>query len=259
MSDHLVLTDLADGVLLVRMNRPEAMNALSVGLARELTRTWERATADDEVRAVVLTGEGRGFCAGADLREQRSGDSATEGLQVTYHPAITGLVAIEKPVLAAVNGPVAGAGLALALAADARIASPSAKFVPAFASIGLIPDSGVGYLAARVLGDARALRWLTSGAPLSAQEAADAGAVESVSEDAVAVAVDIARGLAETPGRAYGLTKRIMWAEGRRRLAEYLAAEVELQQLAVTDPERGRARARLVAKLGSAESTGKEA
>lgn len=255
-TDHapLVLRDLVDGVMLITLNRPEAMNALSVALSHEATRAVHRA-AQDDVRAVVITGAGRGFCAGADLREKRSGDVATEGLRVTYHPLVLGLVALEKPVIAAVNGPVVGAGLAIALAADVRIASPHALFAPAFGAIGLIPDSGVGYLAQRVLGEDFALRWLTSGRRMNADEARDRGVVESTVTDPVEAAIAMARELAAVPGRAYGLTKRILWLEGRRRLAEYLDAEIDLQHLAATDPGRAAARERVASRLRSTDTT----
>lgn len=249
MDEPIILTDLEDGILRVTLNRPDAMNALSITLSRELTRTWQRA-AEPDVRAVVVTGAGRGFCAGADLREQRTGDIATESLRVTYHPHVLAMAALEKPVVAAVNGPAAGAGLSLVLAADARFGHPSAKLVPAFARIGLVPDTGVAYLASRVLGEAAALRWLGSGDPMPADDARARGVYEDVVEDPVAAATELARRLAEVPGRAYGLTKRMLWVEGRRRLAAALDLELELQQLAVADPERAAARSRMVESMG---------
>lgn len=254
-SEPIVRTELTDGILLVTLNRPAAMNALSTDLAHELVRTWHRA-AQAEVRALVITGAGNGFCAGADLRQPRSGDVASEGLRVTYHPMVLDLVGLEKPVIAAVNGPAAGAGLALALAADVRIAAPTALFAPAFGSIGLIPDSGVGYLAQRILGDHAALHWLTSGRRIAAEEALQRGMVESISDTPVADALTLARELAAIPGRAYGLTKRMLWMEGRRRLAEYLDAEIAVQQLAVSDPERAAARQRVASNLARTDTEG---
>lgn len=254
---QLVLTELVDGVLLITLNRPDALNALSVSLSHELTRVLHRA-AHDDVRAVVVTGAGKGFCAGADLREQRTGDVATEGLRATYHPLVLALVALEKPVLAAVNGPVVGAGLAIALATDVRVGAAQALFVPAFGAIGLIPDSGVGYLAQRVLGDAAALRWLASGRRIDADEAKHLGLLDALAEDPVAEAMAQARELASLPGRAYGLTKRLMWADGRRRLAEQLDLEVELQQAAVADPARAAARQRVASRLTPTDTQGKE-
>ena len=250
MTDPIVRTSLEDGILVVTLNRPEAMNALSVALSHELTRTLARA-AEPDVRAVVVTGAGRGFCAGADLRDTRTGDIARESLRVTYHPVVLALTSLEKPVVAAVNGPAAGAGLALLLAADARIGSPTAKLVPAFATIGLVPDSGVGYLASRVVGDAAALRWLAGGEPMLADDACARGVYESVVDEPIPHAVELAARLASVPGRAYGLTKRMLWAEGRRLLAVNLDLEVELQQLAAADPERAVARARAVENMGS--------
>lgn len=255
MSDAIVMTELTDGVLVATLNRPASMNALSVDLSHELTRVCHRAARDD-VGAVVITGAGRAFCAGADLREERTGDVAREGLRATYHPLVLALVALEKPVIAAVNGPVVGAGLALALAADARIGSPQALFVPAFGDIGLVPDSGVGYLAQRVLGDAAALRWLTSGSRWGADEALARGLIESVSDDPVADAIALAGELAAVPGRAYGLTKRILWLEGRRRLSEYLDIETDLQYLAVADPARARAREQVTGRMWSTREQG---
>ncbi|MCR2799326.1 enoyl-CoA hydratase-related protein [Microbacterium sp. zg-Y818] len=250
MTQDIVLTRLEEGVLVVTLNRPAAMNALSVALSLELTRVFARA-AQSDVRAVVLTGAGRGFCAGADLRDARTGDVARESLRATYHPMVLALIALEKPVVAAVNGPAAGAGLALLLAADARIAAPAAKLVPAFATIGLVPDSGVGYLAARVLGYARALRWLAGGEPMLADEALARDVFEAVVDEPLPAAVALAKRLAAVPGRAYGLTKRMLWVEGRRLLATNLDLEVDLQQLAVSDPERAAARARVAENMGT--------
>lgn len=250
MEQSLVTTNLADSVLLVTLNRPDAMNALSIALAHELTRTWARAAADD-VRAVVVTGAGRGFCAGADLREARTGDVATEGLRATYHPHTLAYVALEKPVVAAVNGAAAGAGLSLVFGADVRIAAPGAKLVPAFSAIGLVPDSGVGFLAGRVMGEAAAMVWLASGRRLNAADALARGAVDEVADDPVARARELALELASVPGRAYGLTKRMFWAQARPGLLANLDTEMDLQQLAAADPQRARARAEIVSNLGA--------
>lgn len=257
MEQSPVTTSLADGVLLVTLNRPDAMNALSIAMAHELTRTWARAAADD-VRAVVVTGAGRGFCAGADLRESRTGDVATEGLRATYQPHTLAYVALEKPVIAAVNGAAAGAGLSLVFGADVRIAASGAKLVPAFSAIGLVPDSGVAFLAGRVMGEAAAMVWLASGRRLSAGDALARGAVDELAEDPVARAREVALELASVPGRAYGLTKRMYWARARPGLLADLDREVDLQQLAAADPQRASARAAIVANLGAAPAAGGE-
>jgi len=255
MVGPIVETTLTDGVLRITLNRPEVRNALSIALSHELVRAWERA-AEADVRAVVVTGAGPAFCAGADLRDARVGDVATEGLRVTYHPVVLGLVALEKPVIAAVNGAAAGAGLALVFGADLRVASPDAALVPAFSAIGLVPDTGVGFLAGRVLGEAAAMTWLASGRRLSAAEASARGAVDEIADDPVARAQEIAAGLAAVPGRAYGLTKRMFWAQARAGLLANLDLETELQQLAAADPERAAARARVVSELAAKAAEG---
>lgn len=253
----IVLTSLQDDVLLVTLNRPESMNALSLALSRELARVWDRA-AQSDVRAVVVTGAGRGFCAGADLRDERTGDVATESLRATYHPHVLAMTALEKPVIAAVNGAAAGAGLSFVFGADLRIAGPGAKLVPAFARLGLVPDTGVGYLAARVLGESQALSWLTGGVPMTAEDGYARGVFELVADDPVATALERAHALAALPGFAYGLTKRMLWAQGRRQLVENLDLEIALQALAVASPERAAARERFVSNMGSAVPAPKE-
>lgn len=257
MTDPIIVTSLTEGVLEVTLNRADAMNALSIALAHELTRTWVRAAADD-VRAVVVTGAGRGFCAGSDLRDARTGDVATESLRVTYHPHVLAYVGLEKPVIAAINGAAAGAGLSMVFGADVRVAGPGAKLVPAFSTIGLVPDTGVGFLAGRVMGDPAAMSWLASGRRLGAPEALASGAVDEIADDPVGRAREIAVELARVPGRAYGLTKRMFWAQARPALLANLDMETVLQQQAAADPERARARARVVAELGAKTTEGEK-
>ena len=143
-------------VLTITLNRPDVLNAFTREMHKAFAGALEEAAAAD-VRAVVLTGAGRGFCVGQDLHEFReaSGDIASH-LEHNYHPNITAIRELEKPVLAAVNGPAAGAGLSLACACDLRIAADDATFVPAFINIGLVPDSGGTYFVRRLLGTARA-------------------------------------------------------------------------------------------------------
>src|SRR5512146_2174940 len=170
-------------VLSITLNRPEVMNALNAAVHAGLYAALEEAR-DPAVRAVVLTGAGRAFCAGQDLQEFRSGARDVAGnLRTNYHRNVLAIRALEKPVIAAVNGAAAGAGLSLALACDVRIASRSARFVPAFIKIGLIPDSGGTWLVRRLLGAARAFEWLTTGRRLGADEARDWGLVSEVVED----------------------------------------------------------------------------
>src|SRR6266700_1583865 len=200
------------GVLTVTLNRPDKLNAFNKAMHDALASALKEAR-DMEVRAVVLTGAGRGFCVGQDLNEFREapGDIGAR-LRGNYHPNILGLRRLEKPVIAAVNGPAAGAGMSFACACDLRIASDKASFVPAFVKIGLVPDSGGTFFVTRLLGYARAFEWLCSGRPLTAAEAHAWGLVNEVvaPDDLTARAAELARELAALPTRAIGMTKRLL-------------------------------------------------
>src|SRR3954463_1114770 len=152
-----------DAVLTITLNRPDVLNAFNAAMHRALAAALEEA-ADPSMRAVVLTGAGRGFCVGQDLTEFREapGDIG-DRLRSTYHPNILAIRGLDKPVIAAVNGAAAGAGMSFACACDLRIASDAAVFIPAFVNIGLVPDSGGTYFVTRLLGYARAFEWLCSG------------------------------------------------------------------------------------------------
>src|ERR687896_186313 len=170
------------GVTTITLNRPDVLNAFDAAMHRALAGALREAR-DPDVRAVVVTGAGRGFCVGQDLTEFREapGDIA-DRLRSGYHPTVPAIRALEKPVIAAVNGPAAGAGLSLACACDLRIASDAATFVPAFINIGLIPDSGGSFFVYHLLGYARAFEWLASGRRLTAAEAHGWGLVSEVVE-----------------------------------------------------------------------------
>jgi 2-(1,2-epoxy-1,2-dihydrophenyl)acetyl-CoA isomerase len=182
---------------------------------------------------VVITGAGRGFCSGQDLKEfQEMPDSIQERLERTYHPNIRAIRALEKPVLAAVNGPCAGAGLSLASACDIRIASDAATFVPGFIGIGLVPDSGGSWFIHRLLGFARAFEWMTSNRKLTAAEAHAWGLVSEVveAERFLTRVAELARSYAELPTRGVGLTKRLFEHAFDASLEQQLSLEAELQQ-----------------------------
>jgi len=221
-------------VLTITLNRPDVLNAFNADLHRALSSALGDAQADD-VRAVVITGAGRGFCVGQDLTEFREapGDIG-ERLRGNYHPNILALRRLEKPVLAAVNGPAAGAGLSFACACDLRLAAASATFVPAFINIGLVPDSGGTYFVRRLLGTARAFEWMTSGRRLSAVEALEWGLVSEVVEDKKLAerAAERAAALAAMPTRGIGLTKRLFDHAENATLEEQLELEAQLQTAA---------------------------
>jgi 2-(1,2-epoxy-1,2-dihydrophenyl)acetyl-CoA isomerase len=225
-----VLTARDGAVLTITLNRPEVFNAFNAALHAALADALA-AAADPGVRAVVLTGAGRGFCAGQDLKEfSEMPESIRERLEQTYHPNIRAIRALEKPVLAAVNGPCAGAGLSLACACDVRLAADSATFVPGFIGIGLVPDSGGSWFVHRLLGFARAFEWMTSNRKLTAAEAHAWGLVSEVSDDVAARAAEVAAAYAAQPTRGIGLTKRLFDYAFTASLDEQLELEAALQQ-----------------------------
>ncbi|MBA2298658.1 MAG: enoyl-CoA hydratase/isomerase family protein [Actinobacteria bacterium] len=229
-----VLTERDGAILTITLNRPEVFNAFNAALHAALRDALAEA-ADPEVRAVVLTGAGRGFCSGQDLKEfQELSGSIRERLEQTYHPNIRAIRALEKPVLAAVNGPCAGAGLSLAAACDVRIASDVATFVPGFIGIGLVPDSGGSFFVHRLLGFARAFEWMSSNRKLTAVEAHEWGLVSEIvsSHGLQRRASELAATYAGLPTRAIGLTKRLFEHAYDASLDEQLELEAELQEQA---------------------------
>ena len=227
-----VLTSRDGAVLTITLNRPEVFNAFNAALHAGLRSALEDAAAPD-VRAVVITGAGKGFCAGQDLKEFREmPESIQDRLEQTYHPNIRLIRGLEKPVIAAVNGACAGAGLSLAAACDLRIASDAATFVPGFIGIGLVPDSGGTWFLHRLLGFARAFEWMTSNRRLTAAEAHAWGLVSEVVEaDSFAArAAALATFYAELPTRAIGMTKRLFEHAYTATLDAQLELEAKLQQ-----------------------------
>ena len=225
-----VLTGRDGAVLTITLNRPEVFNAFNAALHAALASALEEA-ADTAVRAVVITGAGRGFCSGQDLKEfSEMPDSIRERLERTYHPNIRAIRELPKPVIAAVNGPCAGAGLSLACACDLRVAADTATFVPGFIGIGLVPDSGGSWFVHRLLGFARAFEWMTSNRKLSAAEAHAWGLVSEVTDDLPVRAATLAAEYAALPTRGIGLTKRLFEHAYAASLEDQLALEAELQQ-----------------------------
>ena len=230
----LVETTLDGAVLTITLNRPEVLNAFNAEMHQALAAALKEAREPD-VRAVVLTGAGRGFCVGQDLTEFREapGDIG-DRLRSNYHPNVRAIRALEKPVIAAVNGAAAGAGLSFACACDVRIASDEATFVPAFINIGLVPDSGGTYFLARLLGPSRAFEWMTSGRRLTAAEAGAWGLVSDVvpAADLPPRVADLATRLAAMPTRGIGMTKRLFDRASESTLDEQLEWEAQLQSAA---------------------------
>src|SRR4051812_18159993 len=210
------------------------MNAFTRTVHAELQDALKQAR-DPEVRAVVITGAGRAFCAGQDLTEFGETPDIGDALRGTYHPNVLAVRSLEKPVIAAVNGACAGAGLSFACACDIRIAADSASFVPGFIGIGLIPDAGGSYFIHRILGASRAFEWMTSNRRLTAAEAHAWGLVSEVVEaDALpARAAELASFYAELPTRGVAMTKRLFDHADSATLEEQLELEAQLQSVAV--------------------------
>jgi 2-(1,2-epoxy-1,2-dihydrophenyl)acetyl-CoA isomerase len=229
-----VETSREGGVLTITLNRPDVLNALNRAVHQGVSDALAEAKRDEAVRAVVITGAGRGFCVGQDLQEFSGGaGDVAQNLRDTYHRNVLAIRALEKPVIAAVNGPAAGAGMSLALACDVRIAAASASFVPAFIKIGLVPDSGGTWLVRRVLGAARAFEWLTTGRKLGAEQARDWGLVSEVvpDEEFADRTHEVAQLFAAMPTRAVWETKRLL------DLAETATFAHQLEREATTQAE----------------------
>ncbi len=230
------------GTLTLTLNRPERANAFNAELIAELLKVLRDAARNPEVRVIVLTGAGRVFSAGQDIEEMRAGGeslSYLEHLRATYNPLVLMLRQIEKPVIAAVNGPCAGASLGIALACDLRIASETANFVVGFNGIALAPDSGVSLLLPALIGLGRAAEFTFSNAPIPAQKALEWGMVNRVvpAEALSAETAKVAGMLAQGPVGAYGLTKRAFNKSMYPNLEEILEYEGQVQEVASHNPE----------------------
>ncbi len=221
----------------ILLNRPEALNAWNEQFGRDLLDAVETAASDEGVRAVLITGAGRGFSSGADLKEQRAGDDGgvpdlSARLKEIYHPIITGLREMPKPVVAAVNGPAVGIGCSLALAADLIVAAESAYFLLAFVNIGLVPDGGsTAFLPTRV-GYARAAEMAMLGERVPAEQALEWGLVNRVApdDDLEREANALLERLARGPTRSYAGAKRLLNRRMYADLAGQLEAEAEAQR-----------------------------
>lgn len=230
-----ILYEVSEGVAILTMNRPETFNAFNERMNKEITDALKQAQKDPAVRCVVLTGAGRAFNAGQDLGDVLEGEVDFGGfLRNRYNPMILQLQKTEKPIIAAINGVAAGAGMSLALACDIRLASDKASMVNAFVNIGLVPDSGGCYFLPRIVGIGKALELAMTGEKVSAEEALRLGLVNQVypAEDFWESTLAYARKLAALPTRGIGLIKRTMYKGLEFGLEETLEYEAYAQDIA---------------------------
>ena len=235
--EDVLLQRIADGCCVLTLNRPERLNALTGELLRALHAALTKCRDDETIRAVLLTGAGRAFCVGQDLSERDprkiEWPPKIEETQVElFHPVVLAIKTMPKPVIVAVNGSAAGAGLSLALAGDILLAARGARFIPSFGKVGLSVDAGGGWHLTQALGQARAKALLMTGQPLSAAEAESAGLVWKCVEDSALAqeAEALASQLAKGPTRAFAAMKQAVAAAGTAAsFEEYLREEARLQ------------------------------
>ena len=232
------------GVLVVTLNRPDKLNSFNEAMHAGVREALDVAETDADVRCVLLTGAGRGFCAGQDLSDRMSGPDApppdlTRTIETNYNPLVRRLKALPKPIVCAVNGVAAGAGANIALACDIVIAAEGAKFIQAFSKIGLVPDSGGTWTLPQLVGLARAKALAMLATPVPAKQAVEWGMIWQAVPDAELMdnALDLARGLAEAPTYGLGLVKQAMEAATVNDLDTQLDLERDLQGRAGRSPD----------------------
>ena len=236
MKFNAILLDIASGVAKITLNRPDKLNSFTDGMHAELKRAMQAILTDSSVRVLMITGAGRGFCAGQDLSERMMGNEesadVSSSLEKNYNPLLKQLRALPYPVVCAVNGVAAGAGCNLVLACDIVIAARSASFIQIFSKIGLIPDAGGTYTLPRLVGTARAMAAAMLAEKVSAEQAEQWGMIWKCVDDAQLMneANALARQLAGQATRALGLTKRAIYASATHTFDQQLDLERDLQR-----------------------------
>lgn len=231
-----IARDTADGVLTMTLNRPDALNAFTVEMKEALLAALRDAARDKSVRVVILTGAGRAFCAGQDLKERQGPDVNDLGteLRTRYNPVILAMRRLEKPIIGAINGVAAGAGISVAMACDILIASDKATFMEAFGRVGLVPDTGSTWFLPRLVGPARAAEMIFTADPVDAATAERIGLVNRVvpADDLMDAASALAARLAQAAPIALALAKRALNRALQSSLDDALEFEAQLQSIA---------------------------
>ena len=237
MSDPTVLYETRGNVALVTLHRPSSLNSFTRVMHHDLWAALDQAEADATIRALVITGAGRGFCAGADLAEFdfSEGPNLVERadpgpiIDQAFNPTTRRLQNLRMPTIAAVNGVAAGAGASLVMTCDVAIAAPTASFIQAFSKIGLIPDAGSSWFLVERLGLARAMALAMTGDKLMAPQAKEWGLIWDVAEDCMAASMHMAEKLAQMPTKALVATRTLLRDAGQRSLNQQLDAERDTQ------------------------------
>lgn len=237
--DAFILSHVEQGVMTITLNRPERLNSFNDVMHQQLAECLKQAERDDTIRCLLITGAGRGFCAGQDLNDRNvdpNGPAPDLGMSVErfYNPLVRRLAKLPKPVMAAVNGVAAGAGATLALGCDMVIAARSANFVMAFSKLGLVPDCGGTWLLPRTAGRARAMGLALLGDKMSAEQAQQWGMIWQVVDDAelADTSLTLARHLATQPTYGLGLIKQALLASETHTLDQQLDMERDFQRMA---------------------------
>jgi 2-(1,2-epoxy-1,2-dihydrophenyl)acetyl-CoA isomerase len=234
-----VLTHLENGVFTITMNRPESLNSANTAMLKGMQNALSSAERDENVRAIVVTGAGRGFCSGADLKEHGTGINFKEHLDHTFNPVVLKMRTLEKPVICAVNGIAAGAGASIALAGDIRVWSSDASFMEAFSKIALIPDAGSTWLLPQLVGYHRAFDLCVHAEKVGPDDALKMGLCERVypAEEFLDRVKALAENLAAGPTKSFGLTKRAMNKNMTASFADALEYEGQIQDIAGASPD----------------------
>jgi 2-(1,2-epoxy-1,2-dihydrophenyl)acetyl-CoA isomerase len=232
-----ILTSLSGGIFTITLNRPEVYNAFNEQLTTDLIEAFKEAAKNDEIRVVVITGAGKAFCSGQDLKDAPTGSgkrSLRDSLERRYNPLIRAIRKLPKPVIASVNGVAAGAGASLALACDYRIMSENAKLIEVFVRIGLVPDSGSSWFLVKNCGVAKAFELAALGEDISAQKALELNLANKLvpASDLESETLKIATAFATGPTKAYGYIKRMMDRAAAVSLDDALDYEVFMQDAA---------------------------
>ncbi|MBA4494916.1 enoyl-CoA hydratase-related protein [Paenactinomyces guangxiensis] len=240
MAEKTVTLTREEGVGIIKLNRPHVYNAFNNQMSLELQEQLKEAGSDPQIRALILTGEGKAFCSGQDLNDRSAmkqrGETISlgESVRSRYNPIVMAIANLDKPIIAAVNGVAAGAGCSLALACDMRFITPKTRFVEAFARIGLVPDSGSSYFLPRLVGLGRALEIAMTGRDVEADEAMKIGLANRMvpAEDLLEETFSFARKLAQGPTVAVSLTKKAILKGMEGTLEEALEFEAQAQEVA---------------------------